>query len=482
VKALPLINASDKLAKSQEDPPMLNSLDNEWAVDYSGQATMKRLRLKSVREEVRGLASLKFPLPKTLSRQQWKRLVDLGERDLRTRYLDAVARDSEGEAYPELSRMSELCKKGFVFTKENIVPFWRPEEGDCTLEEHLERLQSVHDHMRYEGESTPLEIKETHWRELAEARSKNRMVKLLRYLGEKRHREFQSFVEKRIRQESYRVAKESGLANPEVKHIKYGLGDNTILLRYYSSNIERQLQWFSVREHNEWGQPVVLDMQFAPNLQYREAKSLLTRQICIGLRENRRANVPLAVHLCNFAGEKCQKSKLLLDSMPGLTSPDSDVVTTERCYTELFPKERLVYLTPDSSDFLPDKPNPEDVYVLGGLVGGGFGMEEAVANGLSLATAKEDGIRHAKLPLKRYVGISPQLHVDQVSRRMIEEVVIIHKSVCRSYAFWRISSGRAIGSTPCDGFLPSISADASFPHPTPLSTMSTPLSTPPTTP
>lgn len=62
-----------------------------------------------------------------------------------------------------------------------------------------------------------------------------------------------------------------------------------------------------------------------------------------------------------------------------------------QCFTELFPRERLVMLTPDSQDVLDYK--FDDIYIVGGIVD--FGR----ADPLTLAKAKRLGIRTARLPL-----------------------------------------------------------------------------------
>ena len=69
---------------------------------------------------------------------------------------------------------------------------------------------------------------------------------------------------------------------------------------------------------------------------------------------------------------------------------------TDKCHTELFSRQELVYLSPDSRNELVY--NADDVYVIGGLV------DLTFIKNASLGKAKSQKIRHAKLPLERILG------------------------------------------------------------------------------
>ena len=71
-------------------------------------------------------------------------------------------------------------------------------------------------------------------------------------------------------------------------------------------------------------------------------------------------------------------------------------VYTEQSYLDIFPKEKIVYLSPDSRNEL--KWDDEDVYIIGGLV------DIDVKSNASLGKAKKEGVRHAHLPMRRVLG------------------------------------------------------------------------------
>lgn len=67
-------------------------------------------------------------------------------------------------------------------------------------------------------------------------------------------------------------------------------------------------------------------------------------------------------------------------------------------HVKLFPKDSLIYLSPDAPDALPATPLGSDtVYVIGGLV------DETVHKNISLSTARAEDIRCAQLPIDEFM-------------------------------------------------------------------------------
>lgn len=117
-------------------------------------------------------------------------------------------------------------------------------------------------------------------------------------------------------------------------------------------------------------------------------------KVASGLRwvysDNRKHIKPMDLHLCGVKTDSIIINNLS-GQVPSLLKKGSPTRLHSECYTELFPKERLVMLTPDSDQLL--EYNPDDIYVVGGIVD--FGR----ADPLTLAKAKKLGIRSARLPL-----------------------------------------------------------------------------------
>lgn len=82
-----------------------------------------------------------------------------------------------------------------------------------------------------------------------------------------------------------------------------------------------------------------------------------------------------------------------------LFSPKNFINRTERHFTELFPRERLVYLSPDAEETI-ETFDRQAVYVLGALV------DRYEDSPMTFESAKRHGIRAVRLPLKEHVILS----------------------------------------------------------------------------
>lgn len=106
--------------------------------------------------------------------------------------------------------------------------------------------------------------------------------------------------------------------------------------------------------------------------------------------ENRKHIKPMDLKLCGV-----QMNSVIIKNLngqiPNLLYKSSPTGVHSQCFTELFPKERLVMLTSDSDDVL--EYNYNDIYIIGGIVD--MGRNDP----LTLAKAKKLGIRSARLPL-----------------------------------------------------------------------------------
>ena len=86
---------------------------------------------------------------------------------------------------------------------------------------------------------------------------------------------------------------------------------------------------------------------------------------------------------------------LLKSRMDGkVFAPDYPLEWSEKCYTELYPKENLVYLTPDCREELKVY-DPDAIYIIGAIV------DLSANKPLTMAKSKRQKIRFAKLPLDK---------------------------------------------------------------------------------
>ncbi|XP_022244744.1 tRNA methyltransferase 10 homolog B-like, partial [Limulus polyphemus] len=104
---------------------------------------------------------------------------------------------------------------------------------------------------------------------------------------------------------------------------------------------------------------------------------------------NRHSQRPLHVFFANFSQESslyricCEKNQGFANYVVDMNAKSPQ---------QLFRREELIYLSPDSPHVLTDL-NPEVVYVIGGLV------DETVKKKLSLQVAVQSGLLTARLPI-----------------------------------------------------------------------------------
>lgn len=140
-----------------------------------------------------------------------------------------------------------------------------------------------------------------------------------------------------------------------------------------------------------YGQKIIVDCSYEDYLTELE-KFKVVKGLKRLYGENRKHSKPLDVHLCGVKPDSAI-FKNLCGQIPSLSNKKGSPtgIHTE-CFTDIYPKGRLVILTPDSDNVL--KYNSNDIYIVGGIV------ELGRSNSLTLAKAKKLGIRTARLPLE----------------------------------------------------------------------------------
>ncbi len=384
---------------SDEPPPqtpkLLKSLSDDPELESSlvGPTTVMKLRMAAIREELGYLISKDFPLPDTLTRDQWQRLLSLTDKEIRVRYLDAVVQEVEEEAFESLKETDKTISQRFVFTEQmfsNLVEM----EPDM-LRERVATIQQTYDELFQLGELLPYIFRDEHLHELIETNSWTKLQRSLSFLGHLRIARLNNLIDRRVRIAKGKEIKARVLEQrAQNKHLTYGLGHNTILLRTFQSKIRTLGEWYEAREFHSWGQPLVIDLAFVKHLSVKEMKSLAFKEISFALLYNRQAKVPLPIYLCNF-NPKCPKCRILLKAIPNF----GPSVCTEKSYLDLFPKENLLYLSPDSTNDLNEIDGSE-VFLIGGLVD----KTSESHDNYTLTAAKKHGIRHARLPLRQHIG------------------------------------------------------------------------------
>lgn len=148
-------------------------------------------------------------------------------------------------------------------------------------------------------------------------------------------------------------------------------------------------------------------------MNYRENNET-SKQLVYLFSLNRRHPAPFALHYCGLA-EQNVLWKNLQRGIPTLTHKPLPLQIHHEDVCDVFPHEKLVFLTPDAPNVLHEY-NPDDHYIISALVERGDQVP------LSMAKAKKLNIRTARLPLELYrrVRLNKTLTLDQMLQVMLE--------------------------------------------------------------
>lgn len=234
--------------------------------------------------------------------------------------------------------------------------------GDNDTLNQLKLIMLEVDVLRQDGFRVPKSLSTDHWKELLTLKSRNQKRKLLEFLWTVEIRKANDKKKKEVRKKDIQE-KLAGLAKERENndHINYGFQGNTIFFRVYDTTINNfdNHRLIQAMVH---GLNVVIDCGYDANMSHVENK-LCAKQLMFLFAENRLDKDPFNVHFCNMNRESvCFKQ--LKRFIPTIDDPGFPINISEDHYTKLFPKEKLVYLTPHCRTELTVF-NPDDVYIVG---------------------------------------------------------------------------------------------------------------------
>lgn len=152
-------------------------------------------------------------------------------------------------------------------------------------------------------------------------------------------------------------------------------------------------------------QQLVVDMSF-DDLMIEKHLCQCVKQVSRCYSANRRTTDPAQLYVTSFTG-KCAE---IMARQNGYQN--WDVHFRSEHFIDIFSnKDKIVYLSSESENVVTSL-DEECVYVIGGLV------DHNLHKGLCLRKAKEQGLRHARLPIEEFVKMKTRkvLTIDQVFR------------------------------------------------------------------
>ncbi|XP_075708876.1 tRNA methyltransferase 10 homolog C [Rhinoderma darwinii] len=255
-----------------------------------------------------------------------------------------------------------------------------PSEQESEDETTIESMQKLVDMWRLSGKAVPDSISTEDLQALLEIPTKSSRRKYLKLL---QHKE----LNKKKRQKK-KLEKEQSKSDVEINTEKHDS---------YLINIRRRSEdcfdaW-RCAQAMIFGQPLVFDMVYDRYMCQRELENTVSQlQMCEGF--NRKSMDPFYIHFCNLQPDG-PYHKELVKRYRGAW--DNLLITaTEKSYVDIFPKDRLVYLTADSPNVLKTFDH-DKIYIIGAFV------DKSQKTGVSLGNAKQLQLATARLPLDSFL-------------------------------------------------------------------------------
>ncbi|XP_054167785.1 mitochondrial ribonuclease P protein 1 homolog [Oppia nitens] len=174
----------------------------------------------------------------------------------------------------------------------------------------------------------------------------------------------------------------------------YGLWHNSLFTKI-PLTIIRRYYIHRLRTAAMFGQKLVIDMDFDQYMKLAECRQLV-KQIQLLYNYNRYQTVqPFDLYFTNCKPEM-PSMKTIPQILPNYNTPSFMAQFHQQSYIDLFPKDRLVYLTPHSNTALKTY-NADDIYIIGGII------DKTYHEPVSLIKAEKEGIRTARLPIDEYI-------------------------------------------------------------------------------
>lgn len=173
----------------------------------------------------------------------------------------------------------------------------------------------------------------------------------------------------------------------------YKLWRNSIFMHLNDTYLKSLHDW-KKQESAIFGQKLVVDLSYEEHLSRQCLKSL-TLQLAGLYSLNYHSKEPFDLHFCNF-DKNSVTVRILEKSIASLYHPNTMISLHPNLLTDVFPREKLVYLTACSTTPYHDY-SFDDIIVLPGL------RENHVKEPVALATARRYGIRDRCIPFDDHV-------------------------------------------------------------------------------
>ncbi|XP_033325164.2 tRNA methyltransferase roswell [Megalopta genalis] len=269
----------------------------------------------------------------------------------------------------------------------------------------FQKLELEVESYRYSNGRVPTELRPTEWLLLLAITSKSQRRGFL---------EFRWRIEqvkedaKKMKQITADIEKPHVPIDQSGDIIRYGLHFNTMFMRIASKMMNN---FYNMRLMNAilYEPRIVYDLSYDSYMSVYESYNC-AKQLVLAFAQNRIHKSPFNLYFCNT-----NKSSLVMKQMhkniPTIYDDNFPLNVTEKSYLDIFDKDKLVYLTPDTNQVLK-KFDADMVYIIGGMV------DKMHPKRVSFAKARSERIQMARLPLSEHLpwgtGSTKNLPLNQV--------------------------------------------------------------------
>jgi len=287
-------------------------------------------------------------------------------------------------------------------------------------EEFDKALKLEYDFFKYNGQLVPDVMTDDMWEEIRTLRTVEDRLELYRFLQlRERHKNRHlsrtrkgDYADKRRRA---LLAEKLGGEDkvPEDIYDEKGysmLGPTVSVTRKIDENIVKKLHNQNLPYALNFGQPLVFDMGVDYQMSNYEGSNFISQMKEL-YGSNRAHFEPFNLYLCNYNPRNVVQRKLV----EGNHTEKWLWNVTRRCFTEIFPKEKIVYLTSRSRVALREFSH-DSVYVIGATVDKRPGKDE-------MSKVKELGLNHAYFDLNPVFSRKGKSNIplNQVFRALMDQ-------------------------------------------------------------
>ncbi|KAK9883148.1 hypothetical protein WA026_001346 [Henosepilachna vigintioctopunctata] len=292
-------------------------------------------------------------------------------------------------------------------------------QGDKEIEHKLKVLMLEVELNRQEGHLVPEnhEMKAKHYTELLKLNSRSKRKKYLEFLFKICRKEDNRKRKKEEKALEFQKKKETIPPKniPFEQFVQtYSLQHNNFFLRIRDKTINNMFN-NKLIQAMRFGQKLIIDCGYYNKMTDVENANC-AKQIMMLFGDNRLAEDPFDLHLCNF-NKNSNLAEMLQKKIDTLYNPEFPINIHEQSYLDLFPKRNLVYLTPHCKEEMQYYDH-DALYIIGGIV------DKMNQEPLSMAKAKQENLQMMKLPLDKYLlwtgGSGKSLTLNQVLNILID--------------------------------------------------------------